>query len=86
MHANETQPALDWDKIPDRCALGKVMTKEKSFGSRVGRGTVFLGLLAASYLQYYFVSVYAEIGALPTLVVFASSKVSRSYGCAMQHW
>lgn len=51
------------------------MKKENSIlGKAAVRRTLFLTLLAASYLQYYFVGVLTEIESLPTVVVFVPAK------------
>jgi hypothetical protein len=35
-----------------------------------GKGLALLGLAAAAYLQYFFLDVYLQIVAMPTLIVF----------------
>lgn len=53
------------------------MKKETPASSRgVFRRSVFLSLLAASYLQYYFFDVFAQIDSLPTVVVFVAGKTA----------
>jgi hypothetical protein len=51
------------------------MNKNTVPGKARLRFFAFLGLLSASYLQYYFLDVLTEIESLPTLVVFVPVKV-----------
>lgn len=63
------------DKMPLRTAYGdKMKEKESAPGGATVRRSVFLGLLALSYLQYYFLGVLTEIDSLPTVIVFAPAK------------
>jgi hypothetical protein len=53
------------------------MRKETPASSRaVFKRSIFLSLLAASYLQYYFFDVFAQIDSLPTVIVFVAGKTA----------
>ena len=53
------------------------MRKETPAGSRaVFKRSIFLSLLTASYLQYYFFDVFAQIDSLPTVIVFVAEKTA----------
>jgi hypothetical protein len=56
---------------------GGTMRKETPASSQaVFRRSVFLSLLTASYLQYYFFDVFAQIDSLPKVVVFVAGKTA----------
>jgi hypothetical protein len=40
-----------------------------------GKRLVLLGLAAASYLQYFFLDVYLQIAAMPTVIVFVAPSI-----------
>jgi hypothetical protein len=52
--------------------------KKETPASRRGvlRRAVFLSLFSASYLQYYFFDVFAQIDSLPKVVVFVAGKTA----------
>ena len=43
-----------------------------------GKRLLLLGLAAASYLQYFFLDVYLQIAAMPTLIVFVAPSIGLS--------
>jgi len=43
-----------------------------------GKRLVLFGLAAASYLQYFFLDVYLQIAAMPTLIVFVAPSIGLS--------
>ena len=40
-----------------------------------GKRLLLLGLAAASYLQYFFLDVYLQIAAMPTVIVFVAPSI-----------
>jgi hypothetical protein len=46
--------------------------REKKFVSLVGTKVILSGVLALSYMQYYFLDVMVQINALPAIIVFVS--------------
>ena len=43
-----------------------------------GKRLVLFGLAAASYLQYFFLDVYLQIAAMPTVIVFVAPSIGLS--------
>jgi len=43
-----------------------------------GKRLALFGLAAASYLQYFFLDVYLQIAAMPTIIVFVGPHVALS--------
>jgi hypothetical protein len=71
-----TTSATGGNSLSDKPAIENASSRGHRWrsGSGVIKRTTLLALLAACYLQYYYMQVMVEIYSLPTLVVFVPAK------------